>query len=313
MFDFRRKSRGGQRGFTVVELVVTITILAVLACLITPAVMQSRSASRRNVCLNNLRNIGVAYHSNAAKNGRSMSAYDWRVSVLAEMENSDNMLLCPDDSRELLYDVDEYTVYIVNNRRSIPLKPGPWCWVGDSTFCQQFAEISVDNPDAYFIGFEDLRYDTPFDGIVLVEPLAEGGSKLTHVGGHPHAYRHQLKDPQGVVISDPFDKGFVWEVHGVDSSYGGNSRMRRLGSANEKILALEYGKPVANVVGPAAVGVVGYYENVAARHSGRLNILYVDGRVESVLPEAIDPTNPVIHDQKWCPEIDSKLRMSSFF
>ena len=89
--------------------------------------------------------------------------------------------------------------------------------------------------------------------------------------------------------------------------------MRRLGSANEKILALEYGKPVANVVGPAAVGVVDYYENVAARHSGRLNILYVDGRVESVLPEAIDPTNPVIHDQKWCPEIDSKLRMSSFF
>ena len=64
------------------------------------------------------------------------------------------------------------------------------------------------NPDAYFIGFEDLRYNTPFDGIVLVEPLAEGGAKLTHVGGHPHAYRHQLKGPTGELLADPFDKGF---------------------------------------------------------------------------------------------------------
>ena len=313
MLHAGQQGLGRKAGFTIVELVVTITVLTVLACLLIPSVMQSRSAARQNVCLNNMRNIGVAYHSDFAKHGRSMSAYDWRLSVLEQMEQNGNMLLCPDDSREFLYDVDEYTVYIVNNRRSIPLKPGPWCWIGDSTFCQQFAEISVDNPDAYFIGFEDLRYNTPFDGIVLVEPLNEGGAKLTHVGGHPHAYRHQLKDPNGVVISDPFDKGFTWEVHGTDSSYGGNSRMQRFGSDNQKILALEYGKPVANVVGPAAVGVIDYYENVAARHNGRLNILYADGRVESVLPEDIDPTNPVIHDQKWCPEIDSKLRMAAFF
>lgn len=313
MFDFRRKSYGRQRGFTVVELVVTITILAVLACLIVPAVMQSRSASRRNVCSNNLRNIGIAFHSNASKNLRSMSAYDWRVSVLEEMEDTKPMLVCPEDSTDTQYDIDGYTVYIVNNKRSIPLEAGMWCWIGNSEFCQQFAEISVDNPDAYFIGFEDLRYDTPFDGIILVEPLVEGGSKLTHVGGHPHAYRHQLKDPQGEVIANPFDEGFTWEVHGTKSSYGGNSRMRQFQHENHKILALEYLKPVANVVGPAAVGVIDYYDNVAARHSGRLNILYADGRVESVLPEAIDPTNPVLHDQEWCPEIDSKLRMASFF
>ena len=180
-----------------------------------------------------------------------------------------------------MYDVDDFTVYIVNNRRSIPLEPGPWCWIGDSDFCQQFADIKVTNPDAYFIGFEDLRYNTPFDGIVLVEPLAEGGSKLTHVGGHPHAYRHQLKDPTGELLADPFDKGFTWTVHGVDSSYGGNSRMGRFQTDANKILLLEYTKPVANVVGSNAVGAIGYYDNVAPRHDGMLNVLYVDGRVEA--------------------------------
>ena len=127
MLHAGQQGLGRKAGFTIVELVVTITVLTVLACLLIPSVMQSRSAARQNVCLNNMRNIGVAYHSDFAKHGRSMSAYDWRLSVLEQMEQNGNMLLCPDDSREFLYDVDEYTVYIVNNRRSIPLKPGPWC------------------------------------------------------------------------------------------------------------------------------------------------------------------------------------------
>ena len=299
-------------GFTVTELVTIVGILTVLAGLVLPAVLRTTSSARRNYCANNLRNIGVAYHSNAAQNSRSMSAYDWRLSVLEEMEGQDSMLVCPEDSRDTQYDIDDYTVYIVNNRRSIPLTVGTWCWIGDSEFCQQFAEISVDNPDAYFIGFEDLRYDTPFDGIILVEPLAEGGSRLTHVGGHPHAYRHQLKNPQGKVISDPFDKGYTWEVHGTKSSYAGNSRMRRFQNEMHKVLALEYLKPVANVVGPNAIGTVDYYTNVAPRHEGFLNVLYVDGRVEATTPDFLDPTNPIIHDQKWCPDIDARHKMTTY-
>jgi hypothetical protein len=50
-----------------------------------------------------------------------MSAFDWRQSVLPELENKKDFLLCPDDPRQTMYDVDDFTVYIVNNRRSIPL------------------------------------------------------------------------------------------------------------------------------------------------------------------------------------------------
>jgi prepilin-type processing-associated H-X9-DG protein len=35
-----------------------------------------------------------------------------------------------------------------------------------------------------------------------------------------------------------------------------------------------------------------------------LNVLYVDGHVEATTPQAIDPTNPYVHDNKWCPKID---------
>ena len=271
--------------------------------------MQTRGSARRTLCANNLHNLGVAYQNHIGKIGRGMSAFDWRQSILPELENKEEFLLCPDDPRQTMYDVDDFTVYIVNNRRSIPLEPGPWCWIGDSDFCQQFADVNVTNPDAYFIGFEDLRYNTPFDGIVLVEPLAEGGAKLTHVGGHPHAYRHQLKGPTGDLLADPFDKGFSWTVHGVDSSYGGNSRMGRFQTDANKVLLLEYMKPVANVVGPNSVGAIGFYDNVAPRHDGMLNVLYVDGRVEATTPQAVDPTDPLVHDSKWCPDIDTQLRM----
>lgn len=47
-------------GFTLVELLVVISIIAVLSALILPGVMNARRAARRAQCNNNLRNIGIA-------------------------------------------------------------------------------------------------------------------------------------------------------------------------------------------------------------------------------------------------------------
>jgi prepilin-type N-terminal cleavage/methylation domain-containing protein/prepilin-type processing-associated H-X9-DG protein len=46
-------------GFTLVELLVVITIIAILIAMMLPAVMASRATSRRLACLNNLFQIGV--------------------------------------------------------------------------------------------------------------------------------------------------------------------------------------------------------------------------------------------------------------
>ena len=73
----KARSQSKRHGFTLLELLVVISIIAMLMSLILPAIQNARRAARRTECLNNLRNCSVAMASYVEAQRRYPAAGYW--------------------------------------------------------------------------------------------------------------------------------------------------------------------------------------------------------------------------------------------
>ena len=181
------------RAFTLVELLVVMTIIGILIALLLPAIQAAREAARHAQCSNNLKQIGLALHNFESRRGtfppgisaKSRWSNDWSATnggyqwtyllhfLLPDLEEEPYYVAIggPRFNTDLIYHPDTWNK--VNNI-SIPVLLCPSDNFGDNIF------VAEDNP-----GFEPDRWaKTNYIGLFSGLNDADGAYSATNYAGH---------------------------------------------------------------------------------------------------------------------------------
>ena len=89
---------GSRSGFSLIELLTVMAIITLLVALLFPALQSTREAANRAVCINNLHNLGTAYHNAFPLTGKKQAnPLNWVTQLSPYAENNERVFRCPND------------------------------------------------------------------------------------------------------------------------------------------------------------------------------------------------------------------------
>ena len=328
MNEFRATPVGSKRvrhpGFTLVELLVVIALIALLATLLIPSFNGMQKRGREIICRNNLKELTGLLHTDSDGEGILPAANSWFSYIVNH--NAGELLVCPEDDQEM--DLEEHDdmadLYIVQNAnlfsnlqdvitlgRSLednqilvnpPGIAGDHGWDPPDPASHQTL-ICIDDDAAIFVSQGDSTIiesiDPPGDGglcgsehwICTDDGSSNWRNELTAVlqsVRNTHKSAMQTADPRVLMrLTGRQYAGIIEPPYIVGTqraSYGMSTAVDRESPRPGQLLLAEYDTSVIRLRG----NFTDIDESLRPRHFGRANYISTDGSVSSMTVEELE-------------------------
>jgi prepilin-type N-terminal cleavage/methylation domain-containing protein/prepilin-type processing-associated H-X9-DG protein len=270
--------RQHRTGFTIIELLVVLAIIAVLCALLMPAVQSARESARRTQCQSNLKQLGVALHNFESANGHfpNLGFCDSLLPFLGQQLVADFLKVTHfADARVSAIQIPMYVC---------PSDPAPAG--GVMNYSGNFTTgYQVYGSNGFFDwSMRPLKSADILDGLSNTAAISE----ILHNDGTSHRMRVQWRTPRPMVLPAEFDAFAAWcDSIPPDPLAYGYQLGRGVGVPWNFVTPYNHilppNRPLCSNFGGTAVSCY----PPSSYHPHGVNVLFGDGHVEFV-SESID-------------------------